>query len=77
MPTVSGMRRRGGPPPASCARSFIHIGITKISVDDRRGGLEHTIRDEFNPLALRRLAFASIKVVIPITPRKTEELGPP
>ena len=75
MPTVSGMRRRGVT--ASVLRSFVyHIGITKYPSMTDVAALEHTIRDEFNRMALRRLAVLHpIKVVIANYPEdKTEEL---
>jgi len=75
MPTVSGMRRRGVT--ASVLRSFVyHIGITKYPSMTDVAALEHTIRDEFNRVALRRLAVLHpIKVVITNYPEdKTEEL---
>jgi len=75
MPTVSGIRRRGVP--ASALRSFaIGVGVTKyISVTDI-AVYEHTIRDELNKIALRRLAvLRPIKVVITNYPEsKTEEI---
>jgi glutaminyl-tRNA synthetase len=75
MPTVSGMRRRGVT--ASVLRSFVyHIGITKYPSMTDVAALEHIIRDEFNRMALRRLAVLHpIKVVIANYPEdKTEEL---
>jgi glutaminyl-tRNA synthetase len=75
MPTVSGMRRRGVT--ASVLRSFVyHIGITKYPSMTDVAALEHIIRDEFNRVALRRLAVLHpIKVVITNYPEdKTEEL---
>jgi glutaminyl-tRNA synthetase len=58
-------------------RSFAyHIGITKYPSMTDVAALEHTIRDEFNRMAIRRLAVLHpIKVVITNYPEgKTEEL---
>ena len=64
MPTISGIRRRGVT--ASALRNFSYnVGITKYPSLTDIGVLEHTIREEFNKTALRRLAvLRPIKVVI-------------
>jgi len=64
MPTISGMRRRGVT--ASALRTFAyHIGITKYDGVTDVAVLEHTIRDELNKTALRRLVvLRPIKVVL-------------
>src|SRR6059036_974038 len=75
MPTISGLRRRGVAPEA--LRSFAYnVGVTKyVSVTDM-AVFEHAIRDEFNKVALRRLAvLRPIKVVITNYPEgQVEEL---
>ena len=75
MPTISGMRRRGVT--ASTLRTFAyHIGITKYDGVTDVAVLEHTIRDELNKTALRRLVvLRPIKVVLTNYPElQTEEL---
>jgi glutaminyl-tRNA synthetase len=75
MPTISGMRRRGVT--ASALRAFAYnIGITKYDGVTDVAVLEHTIRDELNKTALRRLAvLRPIKVVLTNYPEgQTEEL---
>ena len=75
MPTISGMRRRGVT--ASALRTFAyHIGITKYDGLTDVAVLEHTIRDELNKTALRRLVvLRPIKVVLTNYPDlQTEEL---
>ena len=64
MPTISGIRRRGVP--ATALRAFAYnIGITKYNGLTDVAVLEHTIREELNKVALRRLAvLRPIKVVI-------------
>src|ERR1700737_2332966 len=75
MPTISGMRRRGVT--ASALRAFAyHIGITKYDGLTDVAVLEHTIRDELNKTALRRLVvLRPIKVILTNYPDlQTEEL---
>src|ERR1035437_7457974 len=75
MPTISGIRRRGVP--ASALRAFAYnIGITKYNGLTDVAVLEHTIREDLNKRALRRLAvLRPIKVVLTNYPEgKTEEL---
>ena len=64
MPTLSGARRRGIP--ASALRRFAyHIGVTKFDSLTDPAVLEHVIREELNPLALRRLAvLRPLKLVL-------------
>ena len=75
MPTISGLRRRGIT--AGALRAFAyHIGVTKyVSVTDV-AVFEHTIREDLNQRALRRLAvLRPIKVVITNYPEgQSEEL---
>jgi glutaminyl-tRNA synthetase len=73
--TISGLRRRGVMP--SALRAFAYnIGITKYPSMTGIGVLEHTIRDEFNRTAIRRLAvLRPIKVVLANYPEdQVEEL---
>jgi glutaminyl-tRNA synthetase len=75
MPTISGIRRRGVTPEA--LRDFAYnIGITKYNGLTDVAVLEHSIREDLNRRALRRLAvLRPIKVVITNFPEgKTEEL---
>jgi glutaminyl-tRNA synthetase len=75
MPTISGLRRRGMT--ASALRAFAYnIGITKYPSMTDVALLEHTVREEFNRTALRRLAvLRPLKVVITNYPEaQTEEL---
>ncbi|HEY5990978.1 MAG TPA: glutamine--tRNA ligase/YqeY domain fusion protein, partial [Candidatus Udaeobacter sp.] len=75
MVTISGLRRRGVTP--SALRTFAYnIGITKYPSMTNMSLLEHTMRDEFNRTATRRLvALRPIKVVLTNYPDgKTEEL---
>src|SRR6478609_8742997 len=75
LPTISGMRRRGVTP--SVLRDFAYrIGITKYPSLTEVGALEYAMRDEFNRVALRRMAVLHpLKVVISNYPEgKTEEL---
>jgi glutaminyl-tRNA synthetase len=64
MPTISGLRRRGVTPKA--LRNFAYnIGITKYNALTDVAVLEHSIREDLNNNALRRLAvLRPIKVVI-------------
>ncbi|MFU8847474.1 MAG: glutamine--tRNA ligase/YqeY domain fusion protein [Opitutales bacterium] len=55
MPTLTGMRRRGYP--AAAIRSFCRaVGITKTPSTSDIALLEHTVRDELNRTADRRMA---------------------
>jgi glutaminyl-tRNA synthetase len=75
MVTVSGLRRRGVTP--SALRTFAYnVGITKYPSMTDMALLEHTMRDEFNRTATRRLAvLRPIKVVLTNYPEgKTEEV---
>jgi glutaminyl-tRNA synthetase len=64
MLTISGLRRRGVTP--SALRSFAYnVGITKYPSMTDMAVLEHTIRNEFNRSATRRLAvLRPLKVVL-------------
>ena len=75
MLTISGLRRRGVT--ASALRAFAyHIGITKYPSMTDMAVLDHTIREEFNRNAERRLVvLRPIKVVLTNYPEgKVEEL---
>jgi len=75
MPTVCGIRRRGVTPQA--LRNFAYnIGITKYNGLTDVAVLEHTIREDLNQRALRRLAvLRPLKVVITNYPAgQTEQL---
>jgi glutaminyl-tRNA synthetase len=75
MLTISGLRRRGMT--ASALRAFAYnVGITKYPSMTDVAVLEHTMRDEFNRNAARRLAvLRPIKIVLTNYPEgKIEEL---
>jgi glutaminyl-tRNA synthetase len=75
MLTISGLRRRGVTP--SALRAFAYnIGITKYPSTTDIAVLEHTMRNEFNRTATRRLAvLRPIKVTITNYPQgQVEEL---
>jgi glutaminyl-tRNA synthetase len=75
MVTISGLRRRGVTPTA--LRTFAYnIGITKYPSVTDMALLEHTMRNEFNRTATRRLTvLRPIKVVLTNYPEgKIEEL---
>jgi glutaminyl-tRNA synthetase len=75
MLTISGLRRRGVT--ATALRAFAYnIGITKYPSMTNMAVLEHTMRDEFNRTATRRLAvLRPIKVVLTNYPEgKVEQL---
>jgi glutaminyl-tRNA synthetase len=75
MPTISALRRRGLT--ASAIRAFAYnIGITKYPSLTEIAVLEHTVREEFNRIAPRRLAvLRPVKVVITNYPEgQIEEL---
>src|SRR5438067_12734179 len=75
MLTISGLRRRGVTPTALRALAY-NIGITKYPSMTNMALLEHTIRDELNRTAMRRLVvLRPIKIVLTNYPEgKTEEL---
>jgi glutaminyl-tRNA synthetase len=64
MPTVAGLRRRGVTPAA--IRHFCHrIGVTKYNGLTDIALLEHSVREDLNKQALRRLAvLRPLKIVI-------------
>ena len=75
LPTISGLRRRGVT--ATALRAFAYnIGITKYPSMTDVAVLEHSVRDEFNRTAVRRLAvLRPIKVVLMNYPEgEVEEL---
>jgi glutaminyl-tRNA synthetase len=75
MLTISGLRRRGVT--ASALRAFAYnVGITKYPSMTDMAVLEHTMRDEFNRTAARRLAvLRPLKIVLTNYPEgKIEEL---
>jgi glutaminyl-tRNA synthetase len=75
MLTISGLRRRGVT--ARALRTFAYnVGITKYPSMTDMAVLEHTMRDEFNRAAARRLAvLRPIKIVLTNYPEgKIEEL---
>jgi glutaminyl-tRNA synthetase len=73
MITIAGLRRRGVT--ASALRAFAYnIGITKYPSMTEMAVLEHTVREEFNRSATRRLAvLRPIKVVLTNYPEETVE----
>ena len=74
--TISGLRRRGVTP--SALRTFAYnIGITKYPSMTDMALLEHTVRDELNRTAARRLVvLRPLKVVLTNYPEeKTEQLA--
>ncbi len=76
MLTISGLRRRGIT--ASALRDFAYnIGITKYPSMTDMAVLEHTVRNEFNKTATRRLAvLRPIKVILTNYPEgQIEELN--
>ena len=64
MPTISGLRRRGVP--AAALRHFAtRIGVTKFNGQTDVAVLEHSVREELNRVAQRRLAvLRPVKVVL-------------
>ncbi len=64
LPTIRGIRRRGVP--ASAVRRFaIGAGVTKFISTTEIAAFEHAIREELNPIALRRLAVLNpVKLVL-------------
>jgi glutaminyl-tRNA synthetase len=64
MSTIAGARRRGIP--ASALRNFAYnVGITKFDSLTDIAAFEHTVREELNQIALRRLAvLRPIKIVL-------------
>ena len=75
MPTVAGLRRRGVTPAA--IRHFCHrVGVTKYNGLTDVALLEHSVREDLNKHALRRLGvLRPIKVVLTNYPEgKVEEL---
>jgi len=75
MPSISGIRRRGIT--AEALRAFAYnIGVTKYNSVTDIAVFEHTVREDLNRHALRRLAvLRPIKVIISNYPEgKTEEL---
>src|SRR6476659_2974486 len=75
MLTISGLRRRGVTPTALRSLAY-NVGITKYPSMTDMALLEHTVRDELNRTATRRLVvLRPIKVVLTNYPvGKTEEL---
>ena len=75
MPTISGLRRRGIP--AAALRDFVmSVGVTKYNSVTDIAVFEHTVREDLNRRALRRLAvLRPLKIVLTNYPdRQTEEL---
>jgi glutaminyl-tRNA synthetase len=75
MLTISGLRRRGVTPTALRSLAY-NVGVTKYPSTTDVALLEHTVRDEFNRTATRRLVvLRPIKVVLTNYPEgKVEEL---
>jgi len=75
MLTISGLRRRGVTPTALRSLAY-NVGITKYPSMTDMALLEHTVRDELNRTATRRLVvLRPIKVLLTNYPEgKTEEL---
>ena len=75
MLTISGLRRRGVTPTALRSLAY-NVGITKYPSTTDMALLEHTVRDELNRIAPRRLVvLRPIKVVLTNYPEgKAEEL---
>jgi glutaminyl-tRNA synthetase len=75
MLTISGLCRRGVTPAALRSLAY-NVGITKYPSMTDMALLEHTVRDEFNRIATRRLVvLRPIKVVLTNYPEaKAEEL---
>jgi glutaminyl-tRNA synthetase len=75
MLTISGLRRRGVTPTALRAFAY-NIGVTKYPSMTDMALLEHTLRDELNRTAMRRLVvLRPLKIVLTNYPEKqTEEL---
>src|SRR3989440_992823 len=73
--TISGLRRRGVTPNALRSLAY-NVGVTKYPSMTDMALLEHTVRDEFNRTATRRLVvLRPIKVVLTNYPEgKAEEL---
>ncbi len=73
MPTISGMRRRGYTPEA--IRDFCNrIGVTKQESLIDIGMLEHSVRDDLNKKALRKMAvLRPLRLVITNYPEEKEE----
>jgi len=74
MPTISGMRRRGYT--SGAIRNFCNsIGVTKQDSVIDVGMLEHSVRDDLNEVALRKLAVLDpLKVVITNYPEDAEDM---
>ncbi len=75
MPTLSGLRRRGIP--ADAVRQFVtSVGVTKYNSVTDIAVFEHTVREDLNRRALRRLAvLRPIKLLITNYPEdRVEEL---
>src|SRR5204863_8466922 len=75
MLTISGLRRRGVTPTALRALAY-NVGITKYPSMTDMALLEHTIRDELNRAAMRRMVvLRPIKIVLTNYPEeKIEEI---